>query len=116
MRDKDEILRRLEGLEKENQRLERELEKARRGQTAATKPNHVTVYESECQGHPVLKFSFGKRFFSMGLRRLAAVLAAKDLIIDFVKRHDDALLEWKAEYGSVIPEDRVEADAGDVKI
>jgi hypothetical protein len=116
MADKDDILRRLERVERENQRLKQELAKAGKSKSGTTKPDHVTVYESEYQGHPVIKFSIGKRFFSMGLRRLAAVLAAKDLIVDFVKRHDAALLEWKAEHGGVAEEDKDEGDVGDVKI
>ena len=102
MSDTDEILRQLRRVEQENQRLKQELEKAGKPRTGSPKPDHVTVYESEYQGHPVVKFAIGKRFFSMGLRRLAAVLAAKDLVVDFVKRHDAGLLEWKADHGGVV--------------
>jgi len=116
MAEKDEILRRLEALEKENHRLQRELVNAGKSQSGQSAPNKVMVYESEYQGHPVLKFSIGRRIFAMGLRRLAAVLSAKDLIVDFIKRHDTALLEWKAEHGGTAEEDKETGGVDDVKI
>ena len=116
MADNDEILRRLEALEKENDNLKRELVKTGKSKSGQPATTNIIVYESEYQGHPVLKFSIGRRFFAMGLRRLAATFAAKEIILDFVKRHDVKLLDWKAEHGGVMAEDKDVGDAEDVKI
>jgi len=116
MADGDDVLRRLKGLEEENERLKRELEKTGKSRTGPAEPVRVIVYESEYQGHPVLKFSYGKRFFSMGLRRLAAVLASKEFIVDFVKRHDVKLLDWTSEHGGVLDDDKDPGEAEDIKI
>jgi hypothetical protein len=74
--DKDELLRRIKALEKENRELR-----------AGVKELSVRAYEDKYGGHPIVTFRVGKKAFSLGLRKASIVLAASDYLTRFLEKH-----------------------------
>ena len=80
--DTQEILKRLQALEQENQRLKK---------SAAEKPaQKLTVLEGEYNGHPTLTFQGPFRQFTLGLKKLKVVKEAWPQIEVFLSKHGDS--------------------------
>jgi hypothetical protein len=76
MSGKEQLLKRLQQLERENARLRKK-----------TGDQTTTTREDEYKGHPVLNFDGPFRSFSLGLKKLRAVIACEDEVKAFLDKH-----------------------------
>lgn len=75
----DELLKRLQALEAENERLKQE---------KTDLPAQLVVVETEYKGHPMLEFRRANaKPFSMGLKKLETIKEGWEHVEKFLKKH-----------------------------
>jgi len=87
MSEMDEIHRRLNQLESENEQLKQQL----RATATAAKPKVTTTFVAMWQGHPVIRFEGNFRPFGLGLKKAAIVLEKIDDVKHFVENNKQHL-------------------------
>lgn len=88
MKDEDELRKRIEALEQENQAL-------REAASRPGKRNIIVLTEGSYQGHPTINFDGAGRPFTLGLRKAAVVLYCADHVKRFVNRHKGEIRDFE---------------------
>ena len=82
----EELKRQIEALQQENQRLKR--------QGKPIDSDELVVTEGDYNGYPTLSFQRGnKKPFNVGLKKLQAVVEARETVEQFIKKHSDTAEE-----------------------